>query len=444
MTKPPNEEKESSGKRPGGSSYEQPRCLENEWEGADFLMMQQRLDRVTDWMRLDANELAPLRHPKRSLMVVVHARLDDGHVGSFTGYRVHYDIALGPGKGGIRFHPEVSLSEVAAIAMLMTWKCSLMNLPFGGAHGGIRLDPAKLSEREIERITRRYASEIIELIGPDEDIPGPDLNTNEQTMAWIMDTFSVNKGHTVPSVVTGKPKSIGGSLGASEAVGHGVVFCARRAVEKLSLITDAPTVVVQGLGNVGSVVASSLHERGFNVVGISDVTGGVYNERGLNVPHLKDHVARVGSVQGYPEADAVTNAELLELQCDILAPCAVANQVNAGNAGKLRCKVIVEGANAPTTPDADDILDDRGIAVLPDILAAASGVTVGYFEWVQGLIRLFWTEEEVYKRLDALVGKACEQVFDLARREKVSLRMAAWRIAVARVVEARRLRGLYP
>lgn len=416
----------------------------NEWETSDFLMMQKRLEKVAETIKLDANQLAPLRHPKRAFMVVVPARMDDGTVRTFTGYRVHYDLALGPGKGGLRYHGQVTLGEVAAIAMLMTWKCSLMNLPFGGAHGGIQLDPHKHSQGEIERVTRRYASEIIELIGPNQDIPGPDLNTNDQTMSWIMDTYSVNVGHTVPSVVTGKPQSIGGSLAFNEAVGHGVSFCAKRAVKHVSWSGDAPSVVIQGLGNVGSVVARSLHDAGFNVIAVSDVTGGVYNEKGLDLVALQEHIARAGSVEGYKEGHGVTNEELLELKCDLLAPCAVANQINAGNAGKIKARIVVEGANAPTTPDADDILESRGITVLPDVLAAASGVTVGYFEWVQGLMRLFWTDDEVYRRLDELVNRACDRVFETAAVERVSLRTAAWKLALDRVVEARRLRGLYP
>jgi glutamate dehydrogenase (NAD(P)+) len=416
----------------------------NEWETSEFLMMQRRLEKVAETIKLDANQLAPLRHPKRAFMVVVPARMDDGSVRTFTGYRVHYDLTLGPGKGGLRYHGQVTLGEVAAVAMLMTWKCSLMNLPFGGAHGGIQLDPQQLSQGEIERVTRRYASEIIELIGPNQDIPGPDLNTNEQTMSWIMDTYSVNVGHTVPSVVTGKPQSIGGSLAFNEAVGHGVSFCAKRAIKHVAWSGQAPSVVIQGLGNVGSVVAKSLHNAGFNVIAVSDVTGGVHNDKGLDLLALQEHIAKHGSVKGYQEGESVTNEELLELKCDLLAPCAVANQINASNADKIKARIVVEGANAPTTPDADDILDERGITVLPDVLAAASGVTVGYFEWVQGLMRLFWSDDEVYARLDELVNRACDRVFETAALEKVSLRTAAWKLALDRVVEARRLRGLYP
>lgn len=423
-------------------------CKENgihtEWETPEFLMMQKRLAKTAAHMKLDANELEPLRHPKRAMMVVVPARMDNGTVRTFTGYRVHYDLTLGPGKGGIRFHPQVTLGEVASVAMLMTWKCSLMNLPFGGAHGGIQLDPDRYSQREIERVTRRYASEIIDLLGPDQDIPGPDLNTNEQTMSWIMDTYSVNVGHTVPSVVTGKPQSIGGSLAFIDALGYGVATCAKRAAKHLSLKGSRPTVVIQGLGNVGSVVARDLHEHGFNVVAVSDKTGGVYNKSGLDLSDLKEHITASGGVNGYQNADYVTNEQLLELDCDILAPCAVANQITAANATKIKATAIVEGANGPTTTEADDILDERGIMVIPDILAASAGVTVGYFEWVQGLMRLFWTDDEVYKRLENLMTRACDRVFETADRQSTSLRMAAWQLALERVIEARRLRGLYP
>jgi glutamate dehydrogenase (NAD(P)+) len=416
----------------------------NEWETSDFLMAQQRLDRVAEWMKLDANVIEPLRHPKRSLSVVVPARMDDGSVKTFQGYRVHHDIALGPGKGGLRFHPGVNLGEVAGMAMLMTWKCSLMNLPFGGAQGGIRLDTNKLSNRELERITRRYTSEIIDLIGPNEDIPGPDLNTNEQTMSWIMDTYSVNKGHTIPSIVTGKPQSIGGSLGLLQSTGYGVAYCTRRLLKHLQMEEKTPSVIIQGLGNVGSVVARSLHGAGFKVIGVSDISGAIHNPKGIDVPKMQAHVDEHGSLKGFDGADGMANEELLEKECDVLAPCAVANVITEHNADRLKCKVIIEGANAPTTPDADKILDAKGIAVLPDILANAAGVTEGYFEWVQGLMRLFWTEAEVYKRLEELVGRACDRVFETSSKNKISFRTAAMGIAVSRVVEARKLRGLYP
>ena len=417
---------------------------ENEWDTQDFVWAQTKLDRVAAWKRLDPSTLEPLRRPKRSFCVVVPVRMDDGSVRAFSGYRVHHDLALGPGKGGIQFHPRITLGEVASLAMLMTWKCALMNLPFGGANGGIRLDPALLSSGELERVTRRYTSEIIDLIGPSEDIPGPDLNTNEQTMAWMMDTYSVNCGHTVPSVVTGKPQSIGGSLGILQSTGFGVAHCAKRAASHAGIGGNAPTVVIQGMGNVGSMVARALSAAGFTVTAVSDVSGGVYNAKGLDLADLRLHMEEHGGIKGYRKADQVTNDELLTLSCDILMPCAVANQIRVDNADKLRCKMVVEGANAPTTPDADQLLEGRGITVVPDILANAAGVTDGYFEWVQGLMRLFWTEEEVYQRLGELVGKACDRVFGTASANKVSMRTAAMSIALDRILEARRLRGLYP
>lgn len=418
--------------------------IANEWETPDFLNAQKRLDKVAELIKLDQNTIEPMRHPKRSLSVVVPARLDDGSVRTFMGYRVHHDLALGPGKGGVRYHADVTLGEVASMAMLMTWKCSLMNLPFGGAHGGIRMDPNRMSKGELERVTRRYTSEILELIGPTQDIAGPDLNTDEQTMAWMMDTYSVNCGYTVPSIVTGKPQVIGGSLGVLQSTGYGVALAAKRAAEFAQLKGDSPTVVIQGLGNVGSSVARNLNKFGFKVVGVSDAHGGLYNAKGLNVDHLMEHIDKNGTMYEYPDADKVSNEELLELECQILAPCAVSNQLHAGNADRLKCKVVVEGANSPTTPNADDVLDSKGVVVVPDILANAAGVTVGYFEWVQGLMRLLWTEEEVYQRLEGLVNNVCTRVFEQSKEQKTSLRMAAMSIAVARIVEARRLRGLYP
>jgi glutamate dehydrogenase (NAD(P)+) len=418
----------------------------NEWETEEFLQVRSRMDKAAELLKMDPNAYEPMRNPKRCLGVVVPVRMDDGSVRTFAGYRVHHDLAMGPGKGGIAFHKNVNLGEVASIAMLMTWKCALMNLPFGGAHGGICLDPSEMTQGELERCTRRYTSEIIDLIGPDADIPGPDLNTNQQTMAWIMDTYSVNKGHTVPSVVTGKPVSIGGSLGLVPATGYGVALCAKRAAEHLGMMqkSNPPRVVVQGLGQVGSVVAGSLHEAGFNVVGVSDRNGGIYNPEGLEMPKLQEHYNSGRPVSEYKHGDAVTNEELLELKCDILAPCAVANVITAKNAPNIKAKILVEGANAPTSPDADDILDSKGVFVMPDMLANASGVTAGYFEWVQGLMRLFWSDQEVFERLDVLVGKACDTVIHTSKERGINTRMAAISIAVERIFEARKLRGLYP
>ncbi len=415
-----------------------------EWESSDFLMAQRRLDRAACAMKIDPDELEPLRQPKRALTVVVPIYMDDGSVRNFQGYRVHHDIALGPAKGGIRFHPALTLGEVATMAMIMTWKCSLMNLPFGGAHGGIRLDPHCLSSKELERVTRRYVSEIIDYLGPDQDIPGVDLYTNQQTMSWIMDTYSINVGHTVPSVVTGKPPSLGGSLGTLRATGYGVAFCCRRMVSEFLRARGKPTAVIQGLGQVGSAVARRLHEGEFTVLGVSEARGGLYSPAGLKIPELLEYVKQTGTIEGFNDAQVVTNEELLELPCDVLAPCAVQEQITAANVGRLRCKLIVEGANAAITAEADEVLEDRGIPVLPDILANSAGVVDGYFEWVQGLTRLFWEKEEIYNRLIELVGHVFDRVVETAGQGKTSLRNAAIQIALARLVEARRLRGLYP
>ena len=415
-----------------------------ECETEHFLMAQRQLDEIALEMGLDPELHERLRYPKRSLIVTVPVRMDDGTVKSFTGYRVHHDTTLGPGKGGIRYHPEVNLGEVSGLAMLMTWKCALMGLPYGGAKGGIRVDSTLMSMGEKERMTRRYTSEIINLIGPDKDIPAPDMYTNEQTMAWMMDTYSINVGHTVPSVVTGKPVSIGGSLGRSEATGRGVAYCVKRAVDFIELRTEAPTVAIQGFGNVGSVTARQLHDAGFKVVAVSDVFGGIYNPKGLDIPRLQAYVSEMGKVPDFAGGEPVSNAALLELPCDVLVPAALGNQIHSGNVARLRCKIVVEGANGPTSPEADEYLHDKGVFVVPDILANAGGVTVSYFEWVQGLMHLFWSEDEVNKRLETIMGRACDQSFEMTKRSGLRPRMSALRIGVGRLAEAKKLRGLYP
>jgi len=415
-----------------------------ECETEHFLMAQRQLDEIAYEMGLEPELHERLRYPKRALIVTVPVRLDDGSVHSFTGYRVHHDITLGPAKGGIRFHPEVNLGEVSGLAMLMTWKCALMGLPYGGAKGGIRCEPWKLSIGELERLTRRYTSEIINLIGPDKDIPAPDMYTNEQTMAWIMDTYSINVGHTVPSVVTGKPVSIGGSYGRSEATGRGVAYCAKRAVSHFAIHADPPAAVVQGFGNVGSVTAKLLNESGWKVVAVSDVSGAVYNAKGLDIQRLKVYHSEMGTVTGFSGGSSLTNAELLELPCDVLIPAALGNQIHSGNASRIKCKILVEAANGPTSPEADQYLQEKGIIIIPDILANAGGVIVSYFEWVQGLMHLFWSEEEVNQRLEEIMGKACDQIFELSQESGLRPRMAALRIGIARLAEAKKLRGLYP
>lgn len=415
-----------------------------ECETEHFLMAQRGLDEIALEMGLDPELHERLRYPKRALIVTVPVRMDDGTVRSFTGYRVHHDTTLGPGKGGIRYHLEVSLGEVSALAMLMTWKCALMGLPYGGAKGGIRVDSTLLSMGEKERMTRRYTSEIINLIGPDKDIPAPDMYTNEQTMAWIMDTYSINVGHTVPSVVTGKPVSIGGSLGRNEATGRGVAYCVKRACEFIELSTDKATVAIQGFGNVGSIAARLLHDAGYKVVAVSDVFGGIYNPKGLDIPRLQAYVSEMGRVPDFAGGEPVSNTELLQLPCDVLVPAALGNQIHEGNANKLQCKIVVEGANGPTSPEADLLLHEKGILVVPDILANAGGVTVSYFEWVQGLMHLFWSEEEVNKRLETIMGRACDQVFEMTKKTGMRPRMSALRIGIGRLAEAKKLRGLYP
>jgi len=415
-----------------------------ECETEHFLMAQKQLDEIALEMGLDAELHERLRYPKRSLIVSIPVRLDNGKVHTFTGYRVHHDVSLGPAKGGIRYHPEVNLGEVAGLAMLMTWKCSLMGLPFGGAKGGIRCEPWNMSNGELERLTRRYTAEIINLIGPDKDIPAPDMYTNEQTMAWIMDTYSVNVGYTVPSVVTGKPISIGGSLGRQEATGRGVAYCTRQAVAHAELKTKNPAVVIQGFGNVGSITAKLLHESGYKIVAVSDVYGGIYNPEGLDIPRLLAHVSEMRKVAQFSGGQAISNDELLVLPCDILIPAALGNQIRMDNVANIKCKIIVEAANAPVNPEADQYLQEKNVMVVPDILANAGGVTVSYFEWVQGLMHLFWTEEEVNQRLEQIMGRACQQIFDLSKKSGLRLRMAALRIGISRLAEAKRLRGLYP
>ena len=418
---------------------------ENEWETDDFRMTQKFFDNTVQWMKLDEDILLPLRQPKRAMQVIVPIRMDDGSVRSFTGYRVHHDLAMGPAKGGVRFNRDLSLGEVSAMAMLMTWKCALMNLPFGGSHGGIRLDPKDLSKGELERATRRYSAEIIDMIGPAKDVQGPDLNTTEQTMAWILDTYSVNAGYTIPSIVTGKPKSIGGSLTSVQATGYGVALVTRKVAKRYKeLISDKPSVAIQGFGQVGSAVARSLTNMGFKIIAVSDSQGGFYDKNGLNIPMLKAYRDEHNTLAGFEGAEPISNQELLGLDCDILIPAAVRNQINKANVENIRCKIVVEGANAPMTPEADEVLQSKDILVVPDILANGAGVIVAYLEWVQGLMRLLWTEEEVYERLEQIVDRICEKVFDVSKEYKCPLRMASMRLAVDRVVEARWHRGLYP
>ena len=418
--------------------------LKNEWENEEFLMTQSRLINTANRMGLSEDLFNPLMQPKRSMAVVLPIRLDNGLVKSFWGYRVHHNLARGPGAGGIRFHPEVNLGSIAAMAMLMTWKCALMNIPFGGAHGGIRVDPKALSKGENERLTRRFVSEMISFLGPNKDITGPDLNTNEQTMAWVMDTFSMNIGYTVPSVVTGKPKSIGGSVSLVEATGFGVALCTIEATKRLKIDNASPTVIVQGFGSVGFAAAKILHQNGYKIVGLADSSGAVFNNKGIDWDKLTHPDSGAIDLKNYSGAKHISNEELLEQKCDILIPCAIPNQINKDNASQIKCKLVVEGANAPTTTEADLILKERGVYLVPDILANAAGLSIAYFEWVQGTIRLLWSEEETLERLKLLVIETCSKVFNLADQKHITLREAAMELALSRVVEARRVRGLYP
>ncbi|MDQ7857977.1 MAG: Glu/Leu/Phe/Val dehydrogenase [Armatimonadota bacterium] len=385
-----------------------------------------------------------LAYPKRELTVHFPVKMDDGSVRIITGHRVHHSTVLGPTKGGIRYHPDVTLNEVRALAMWMTWKCSLVGLPYGGAKGGVTVNPKELTQNELEHLTRRYATEISILIGPEADIPAPDVGTNPQTMAWIMDTYSMHRGYSTPAVVTGKPVPIGGSLGRVEATGRGCVLTAREAARRMGLTLEGAAVVVQGYGNVGSIAASLLADIGCRVVAVSDTGGGVYNPRGLDPRKLLDHKLRTGSVKGFPDADVVTNQELLELPCDVLVPSALEGQITGDNAARIKARLIVEGANGPTTPDGDAVLADRGVVVIPDILANSGGVIVSYFEWVQGLQQFFWTEDEVNANLERILVRAFEQVWHVAEDKRVNLRNAALIRAIDRVAEALHLRGIYP
>jgi glutamate dehydrogenase (NAD(P)+) len=403
-----------------------------------------QFDEAAERLGLSQAMRAILRKPKRELTVNFPVRMDNGDVVMFTGYRVQHNINRGPAKGGVRFSPEVSLDEVRALAMWMTWKCAVVGIPFGGAKGGVICDPQALSRGELERLTRRYATEISILMGPDSDIPAPDMNTNPQIMAWMMDTFSMHRGYSVPAVVTGKPLAIGGSEGRLEATARGVQIIAREAMIHNGMVPDQCSVVVQGFGNVGSISARMLHELGCKVIGLSDISGGIYNSKGINVHHALRYSKEHGTLLGFPEAEAITNAQLLELPCDVLVPAALENQLTQKNAGRVQAKLIIEAANGPTTPEADRIFNERGIMVVPDILANAGGVTVSYFEWVQDLQRFFWAENEINNRLESIMTRAFEAVLAKAEEQETNLRMGAYLLAVARVAEATELRGVYP
>jgi glutamate dehydrogenase (NAD(P)+) len=403
-----------------------------------------QFDRAAEHLRLDPSTHAILRAPKREWTVRFPVKLDDGSVEVLTGYRVQHNLARGPAKGGIRFHPSTDLDEVRALAMWMTWKCALVNVPFGGAKGGVTVDPSKLSKHELEQVTRRFAAELQGIIGPEVDIPAPDVGTNAQVMAWIMDTISMHAGYTVPGVVTGKPVSIGGSVGRADATGLGVTVTTQRTLDSIGMQLDGARVAVQGFGNVGEAAARLMHERGARIIAITDVGGGAFNADGLDPARLKAFLHETGSVAGAPGTEPIDNAGLLALECDVLVLAALAGQVTEHNAHDVRARVIAEGANGPVTPDADPILAERGVVAVPDILCNAGGVVVSYFEWVQNLQSHAWTAEQVTARLNDVLARAFDEVWEMSQREGIDPRLAAHAIAVARVAEAQRLRGLYP
>jgi glutamate dehydrogenase (NAD(P)+) len=405
----------------------------------------QQFDLVADYLQIPKDDRDRLKLPKRSISVAIPIHRDDGSTQVFMGYRVQHHLSLGPTKGGVRYHPDVALGEVAALSMWMSWKCALTNLPYGGAKGGVNCDPRKLSTAELERVTRRFTQEIIPFIGPQMDIPAPDMGTNEQIMAWMMDTYSVHMGHSVPGVVTGKPVLLGGSVGRREATGRGVGYLANRAMDVLGLEAHKCTAVVQGFGNVGSVSAFSLAKYGVKIIAVSDAFGGIFNAKGLDLWELEKHVAQARTVAGFPGSEPITNEQLLVTPCDILVPAALERQITEVNAGQIQCRVLAEGANGPTTPEADRILEQRGdIFVVPDILCNAGGVVVSYFEWVQDLQSFFWTESEVVDKLFRILETAFTQTLNFSRKNKVSMRMAALALGIQRVHDAKRTRGLFP
>ena len=409
-----------------------------------YLTALEQLEIAAERLGLDPGLHEVLKHPQRELTVNFPVKLDDGTTRVFQGYRVHHNLARGPAKGGIRYSPRTDLDEVRALAMWMTWKCAVVDIPYGGAKGGVLCDPKKLSLGELERLTRRYTTEIDLLISPDTDVPAPDVGTNPQVMAWIMDTYSMHKGVTVPGVVTGKPIAIGGSQGRFEATGRGVSIMAQEACRQVGHHFQGATVAIQGFGNVGSVAASIMHDLGATVVGISDSISGVYDPRGLDIPGLMACAHKDGMLQKQHGLKHISNEELLELEVDILVPAAIENQITGENARNIRAKIIVEGANGPTNPEADRILYDRGIYMVPDILANAGGVIVSYFEWVQDLQHFFWQENEVNNRMEQILLKAYTDVAAMARAEKVDMRTAAYLIGVQRVADASSIRGIYP
>jgi glutamate dehydrogenase (NAD(P)+) len=410
-----------------------------------FEMAKKQIDIASEYLNLDPGSLERLKNTKRELIVHFPVKMDDGMVRIFTGYRIQHNVSRGPAKGGIRYHPDVDIDEVRALAMWMTWKSAVVNIPFGGAKGGVQCNPKEMSLQEIEHLTRRFTWEISMMLGPEKDIPAPDVYTNPQVMAWIMDTFSMLKGYSVPGVVTGKPIELGGSLGRFEATGRGVVITSLESLKYLKKPIEGAKVAIQGCGNVGGIAARHFDRLGAKVIAISDSRSGLYNEKGLDLQRVLDCKAQYSCfVCEKKEETEITNQELLELDCDILVPAAIENQITERNASRIKAKIIAEGANGPTTPEADEILHDKGIFIVPDILANAGGVTVSYFEWVQNLQELIWSEEEVLDRLTRIMQRSFKEVLDISLSKKIPMRTAALALGIGRVAEATRLRGLYP
>lgn len=408
-----------------------------------FESMMQRFDEAATRLNLDPNIYKILRWPNRELTIYIPVLMDDGNYQVFTAYRVQHNFARGPAKGGVRYSPDVSLDEVRALAAWMTWKCAVVNIPFGGAKGGIICDPREMSPTELERLTRRYTAELLDFIGPERDVPAPDMNTNEQVMAWMMDTYSMHARHTVTAVVTGKPIEIGGSRGRKEATGRGLLFVCNEACKKFNFKIADTRVVIQGAGNVGGTAAQLMHDQGYRVIGLADITGSLYNRNGLDVPGVLGYLKENKTVEGYSEAEHISTADLLELECEILVPAATENQITSHNADRIRCRILAEGANGPTTADADEIVSAKSIFVIPDILANAGGVTVSYFEWVQDRMGFFWNEETVNKRLHEIMVSSFNDVVGFADKYRVNTRLAAYMLAIDRVAYDTRLRGIY-
>ncbi|HEY9283258.1 MAG TPA: Glu/Leu/Phe/Val dehydrogenase [Pyrinomonadaceae bacterium] len=408
-----------------------------------FEAMMSRFDRAAEKLKLEDDLYAVLRVPNRELKVYIPVRMDSGRIQVFEGYRVQHNFARGPAKGGIRYAPDVTLDEVRALAAWMTWKCAVVNVPFGGGKGGVVCDPQQMSVGELERLTRRYAAELIDFIGPDKDVPAPDMNTNEQTMAWIMDTYSMHARHTVNAVVTGKPVALGGSKGRREATGRGVLFVVNEAIKRFGMTPPQTRVVVQGSGNVGGIGAQLMHEAGYKVIALSDVNGGIYNPDGIDIPAALKHLYATRSFEDFPNVEHVSNEDLLEIECDVLVPAATENQIRSDNAERIKCRVLAEGANGPTTAGADAILQSKGIFVIPDILANAGGVTVSYFEWVQDRMGYFWKEEVVNERLQDVMVASFNELVKYSELHNVDTRTAAYMLAIDRVAYDTRMRGIY-